>query len=118
MGSGSLYPEARLTSSCHCMLIPAALRRGRLRPMEHNDGWSSDRCIVIGTGQTTRHLIDAETRDCVGPLVATINVLSAGIDGEAAWIVAARPGFTHKSQLARRTNGECGDAVVQPIGRI
>src|SRR4051794_2788615 len=100
------------------MLIPAALPRGRRRPMEHNDGWSSDRCIAIGAGQTTRRLIDAKTRDCVGPLVATIDVLSGGIDGEAAWIVAARPGFTHKSQLARRTNRERGDAVVQPIGGI
>ena len=98
--------------------IPAALRRDRLRCMEHNDGWSSDRCIAIGAGQTTTGLIDAKTRDCVGPLVATIHVLSARIDGEAAWIVAARPGFTHKGQLARGTNRKGGDAVVQPIGRI
>ena len=107
-----------MTSSCHGLLIPAALRGGRRRPREHHDGWSSDRCIAIGTGQTTRDWVDAETRDSVGPLVATIQVLSAGIDGEATWIVAARPGLPHKSQLARRTKGERGDAVVQPIGRI
>ena len=86
--------------------------------MEHNDGWRSDRCIAICAGQTASGSIDAKARDCVGPLVATINILSARIDGEAAWIVAARPGFTHKNQLARGTNGERGDAVVQPIGRV
>ena len=78
---------------------------------EDDDGRSSDGGVAIRKGQSAGGAIDAKAGDCIGALVAAIEEFSAWIDGEAAGIIAAGPGFACKGQLTGSADLALGEAV-------
>lgn len=54
----------------------------------------------------------------IGALVAAVEEFAGWVDGEAAWVVAARPFVGDVGERAVFADGENADAVVEPVARI
>src|SRR2546427_8562199 len=91
----------------------AALRLtlSRLREIEEDDDRRiADGGVMAGEHQAARFVIHAEGSDVFAALVAHVEELAGGVEGEAARVVPARPFLAHEGQLAIFADGEDADA--------
>lgn len=85
---------------------------------EYHDGRIPNRGVMPGELQRSADSVNTKYRDVVCPLIAAIQKLAGGIEGETSRVVSARPFLSHIFQLAIVADVENADAVVQPIPGI
>ena len=85
---------------------------------EYDIGGRSHGNVLTGKGEGAGLLIDSESGDGVGLLVAAVKEIAGRIDGEAAWVVTMGPFLANICQFAIVADGEIGNAVMQPVGSV
>ena len=73
---------------------------------------------VAREGEAAGLLINVERGDVVAALVAAGEELAAGIEGEAAGIIAAGCSFADEGEVAVLSYGEDGNCVVHSVARV
>ena len=76
--------------------------------------WVADGRVVAGEFEPAGVARHAEDRHVVGALVAAVEEAARGVEGEAAWVVAAGPFVGDEFQLARWSDRKNRDAVRIP----
>src|SRR6266404_9916253 len=99
-------------TSTRCAWIPAP-PSGTFQ--HDHDGGTPHRFEAAGELEAAGRGADSKRRDRIALLVARIQELAAGIEGQGARIVRMYPDFRNHPQLAVIRRRENRDGIVQPV---
>ena len=74
--------------------------------------------VASGEPKASRLPVHVENGHVVGPLVATVEEATRGIEIETARIISARPLFTQEGELPGGAHGEDRRTVVKPVAGV